>query len=350
MPSRKRLSEHGSRRRRRERSSTTDSKRPGSRATALAVVRVLREFDPGVQQALCLIEQQERRGDPKTKGARARLQKIHQVQWLLELHDLADGIASSSTSSTKAGKEKKTADQRFRDALVAARWQAQSFKAGVYVDLFDLCLSLGERLTKEDKAKPLCVSIQRAIDSQKLGAILLSHYTGPAFQHAHGLSVYFPVDARDYASEYENLEFAEKTGWGRFVRAYLRLTRRDRRNESEHWAEADDQVLRLGDLEIDPLETDTLEARIIGVTGPRSDDDLFLATRVRAGTEKRIREGTEKRIREGTEKRIRAGTEKRIREGTEKRIREGTEKRIRGDGLPAAWGNPPDGFFRATDD
>jgi hypothetical protein len=176
------------------------------------------------------------------------------------------------------------------------------------------------------------------------GAVLSSHVTGPAFQHAHGLSVYVPTEARDFASEYENLEFAEQTGWGRLVRAFLRATRRGRRDEGAHWSQADHPVLRFGDLEIDPLETDTLEARIVGLIRPPSNRNCFRADKVLASTEKRIRPRKEGRA--GTEGRIRAGTEGRIRAGTEGRIRAGTEGRIKGDSITAVWGNPPDGFFR----
>jgi hypothetical protein len=225
------------------------------------------------------------------------------------------------------------------DALVGARGQAQSFKANVYVDLFDLCRCLERRLGNNPLGQ-LCGMIGTAIN----GAVLSSHFTGPAFQHAHGLSVYFPTEARDYASEYENLEFAEQTGWGRLVRAFLRATRRGRRDEGAHWSQADHPVLRFGDLEIDPLETDTLEARIVGLIRPPSNRNCFRADKVLASTEKRIRPRKEGRA--GTEGRIRAGTEGRIRAGTEGRIRAGTEGRIKGDSITAVWGNPPDGFFR----
>jgi hypothetical protein len=226
-----------------------------------------------------------------------------------------------------------------RDALVGARGQAQSFKANVYVDLFDLCQCLEGRF-QDDEVNRLCRTVRNAIEQ----AVPSSDHTGPAFQHAHGLSVYFPTEARDYASEYENLAFAEQTGWGRLVRAFLRATRRGRRDESAYWAQADRRILRFGDLEIDPLEPDGLEARIVGRIRPPSKNNCFKADKVLASTEKRIEPRKEGRA--GTEGRIRAGTEGRIRAGTEGRIRAGTEGRIKGDSITAVWGNPPDGFFR----
>jgi len=300
---------------------------PTTYARALAVARVRREFDPGVQEALRLIEDGEKQGRPEAKRARGRLQKLHQIRWLLDLHELTARLKPPSPR-----------DQSLRNALVAARWQAQSFKAGVYVDLFDLCECLGDRLPKNDPVLPLCRKVLRSITGAN-GAVVLSHYSGPAFQHAHGLSVYFPTEAVDYAPEYENLALAERTGWGRFLRAYLRLTRRARRDESTHWNQAAAQVLRFGDLEVDPLETTSLEAKIIGVRQPREVEGRFRADQFRAGTEKKIRAAIGSRP---TAVAAAGGH----RAGTEKKIRAGTEKKIKGEGILAVWGNPPDGFFR----
>jgi len=62
--------------------------------------------------------------------------------------------------------------------------------------------------------------------------VLRSCYTGPAFQHSHGLSVYFPwsksEDLDTYNRNLENgahpklgLTFANETGWGVFLKQYV---------------------------------------------------------------------------------------------------------------------------------
>jgi hypothetical protein len=51
---------------------------------------VLREFDPGVQQALRLIEGQDAQRNPMAKTARARLRKLHHVRWWLDLYELRE--------------------------------------------------------------------------------------------------------------------------------------------------------------------------------------------------------------------------------------------------------------------
>jgi hypothetical protein len=362
---------------------------PASASEALAAVALLREFDPGVLDALELVEQQERAGQSSARRARALLQKLHQVRWLTELNE------------RRPKRHQLAAHVRLLNAVAAARWRAQSFKAGVYVDLIDFCEVAAGRLD-EESAKPFRVAAE-AVRS----AVLMSRQTGASSQHAEGLSVYFPSQAGDYAVEYDTLQFAKLTGWGRLVRSYLRATRRGRWYEQERWAAADDQVLRFERSEVDPLDPDGIEARIVGVTSPpgqssrgtRIDAELRRLTReavgadaaeaaeavvaqvaklleaspadrdaiektiaagideavgtltkrlpekmnaridalvrakadgeFRAGIEERIRAGIEERVRAGIEERVRAGIEERVRAGIEERVRAGIEERIR---------------------
>jgi hypothetical protein len=273
---------------------------------ALALVKLRREFDPAVAEALRLIDSPSRRDLPETKEARIALQKLHQMQSVFELHEL-----------TKHAESDHPKDERLLNAVVASRWQAQSFKGGVYVDLLDLCSCLQARLADEG-VKRLCGDVREAVVDCTKGAYL----TGPDSQHAHGLSVYFPYQNGDYTPEYDNLAFAKKTGWGRLVLSYLRATRRERQGESEHWKRPQDHVLRFGHNEVDLLEPEGIEARIVGVIAPSAP----------AGSD-------------GAKAQGKAGTEAKIRAGTEAKIRAGTEAKIRGDGVQFVWGNPPDGFF-----
>jgi hypothetical protein len=64
------------------------------------------------------------------------------------------------------------------------------------------------------------------------GVVLKSCYTGPAVQHSHGLSIYFPWSAESKdkeLKEYKKLQFARETGWAGFLEKYLDETRRERR-------------------------------------------------------------------------------------------------------------------------
>jgi len=291
---------------------------PRSPSAAMASVRLGRELDPGVDEVLRLIEESDQYDLPTAKQVRIRLQKFHQVQSVLELHGLVKRFKSFNVSGPK----------ELLDSVVLARWQAQSFKAGVYVDLYDLCHCLELCLPKGNRATKLCQNVQNAVEK----CISAPHVTGPDNQHAHGLSVYFPYQSADYTIEYDNLEFAKQTGWGRVIRSYLRATRRERRDESQHWKKADDYILRFGSNEVDPLEPDGIEARIVGVVALPA-----LGTDARRPPGKQDSEATA---------RHRAGSEAKVRAGSEAKIRAGTEAKIRGEGVQFVWGNPPDGFFR----
>ena len=221
-------------------------------AVALALVRAKRELDPGVRKALTLIEDLDAHGKINAKPAREMLLKFHHIRQLLELAEF---------DVCKGGLN--TDDHWLLDALVAARWEAQSFKGGVYVDLYDFCSCIEE--THIPGVANLD-DITKAIRSEASGAVADTFTTGADFQHARGLSVYFPVMAEDYTPKYMNLQFAKETGWGRLVRAYLEATRRPRRDEDTLWF-GEEHIRRFKAPEIDPLRRDEIEARIIGVDG-----------------------------------------------------------------------------------
>jgi Clostripain family len=298
-----------------------------SPSVALDLVRAKRELDPGVGKALDVIESLKESEPTIAMRARISLQKYHQVQSALDLRALVK----------KPPRDEVSAAQALLDAIVLARWEAQSFKGGVYVDLADFCCRLEKRLRKGDKARTLCEAVHEAA----VQCTFATHQTGPASQHAKGLSVYSPYQTSDYRTEYDNLLFAKLTGWGRVIHSYLRATRRPRRNEAARWHEPQSYVLRFGRNEVDLLEPNGIEARIVGVvtSAARGEETRF------AG-----KDGTEAKARDGTEAKARDGTEAKARDGTEAKARDGTEAKARGEGVQFVWGNPPDGFFRQGGD
>jgi hypothetical protein len=311
--------------------------KPASLSEALAVVRLQRECDPGIQAALVEIERQELAGRAKAKQARATLQKLHQVQSILDLRALAG----------KRQLARILAQPRHRqllNAVVAARWQAQSFKGGVYVDLKDFCECLSH-LAAEARIRELCDRIGHAARV----AVTTEEKTGAATQHANGLSVYFPSQAADYAPEYENLQFAKRTGWGLLVSTYLRATRRERYLEPEAWAEPNDRVQRFGRSEVDPLESAGIEARIVGVVSPEESTDLDavidaeISELIRAGIAEKVRAGISEKVRGGVAARVWREVERMVkdamtptgqpgalwRSGIEEKVRAGIEQKVR---------------------
>jgi hypothetical protein len=330
------------------------------------MVRVKREIDPGVQKALTLIEEFESDGNPLAKSAREMLLTFHHLRQKLELVEF--GACEADLTN---------ADRRLVDALLAARWQAQSFKGGVYVDLFDFCDRIEAVLDKNT----LLTQVKNAIRSNPSDPadpkdmVQFSDTTGAEFQHAHGLSIYFPVRAADYTPKYMNLELSKDTGWGRLVRAYLEATRRLRRDEASHWSSTE-YLRRFSTGETDPLHSEDIEARIVGVAPKKILDELPSTGKAgttdsaragttdsaragttdsaragttdsaRAGTTDSARAGTTDSARAGTTDSARAGTTDSARAGTTDSARAGTTDSARGKRVNVVFGNPPDGFYR----
>jgi len=128
-----------------------------------------------------------------------------------------------------------------KDAIVLAHWRSQSYKNEDYVDLWDFCDLLENSCARlkeclvEQQTKELCLElgeacfrVKRTIAYGQNRVVLKSCYSGAAFQHSHGLSVYFPWS--EYSVEYhKHLAFAKDTGWGDFLQLYVQETRRERR-------------------------------------------------------------------------------------------------------------------------
>ena len=133
-------------------------------------------------------------------------------------------------------------------AVLLAHWRAQSYHGERYVDLWDFCDQLGNLMplaSSLDKEVPeafkaieaQCQKVKLAIKGDKK-FVIHSAYSGAAFQHSHGVSIYFPWAAdtenvEDFAElvEYKKLDFHLKaTKWGDFIEKYLKVSRREVRN------------------------------------------------------------------------------------------------------------------------
>jgi hypothetical protein len=114
--------------------------------------------------------------------------------------------------------------QEFKDALVLAHWEAQSYNGEQFVDLRDLCELLKKRYGNVAQA---CDLVIKAID----GLVLKSCYTGVENQFSNGVSIYFPW--AEVAPSYRDLAFAADGGWHDFLQAYVAETRRKPREFTE---------------------------------------------------------------------------------------------------------------------
>jgi hypothetical protein len=171
------------------------------------------------------------------------------------------------TELERRKKDSGFSDKDLVDAIVLARREAQGYKNEQFVDLWDFCdllirrlkhleqvlgfgpttgeseeaRDLRTRLTRIGKVKDACGQIQDAIapeeDSGKKGLVIASAYAGAAFQHSHGVSIYFPwANLTDAAGipdvdHYRLLEFAKDTAWDEFIRLFHFATIRDFRRK-----------------------------------------------------------------------------------------------------------------------
>ncbi|HEY6804064.1 MAG TPA: clostripain-related cysteine peptidase [Pyrinomonadaceae bacterium] len=120
----------------------------------------------------------------------------------------------------------------FKDDLVLAHWEAQSYNGERFIDLFDFCKCL-ERRTPLATVLEQCQETCRFI-SRKF--VLKSCYSGATYQYSYGVSIYFPWS--QLLPKYENLEFVQgDSGWLRFLKTYLTATRRLPRGSADQVAQ-----------------------------------------------------------------------------------------------------------------
>ena len=134
-------------------------------------------------------------------------------------NDLKQKVAGLADTLNKYLKNKK-----FKDAVLLAHYDAQSYKFDQYTDLFDFCRLLEERCDNAT-VKKACNGVMEVIGK----IVKNSCYSGPAVQHSYGLSVYFPWNR--ISPHYQCLDFARGTGWDRFLFEYVNKTRRPSRNQ-----------------------------------------------------------------------------------------------------------------------
>jgi len=107
--------------------------------------------------------------------------------------------------------------QSFRDDIVLAHWESQSYNGEQFVDLRDFCERLEMRLPRGGNA---CRKVIQKIDD----LVRTSCFSGVESQFSNGVSIYFPW--ADVAPRYQDLSFARRAGWNGFLQEYVFQTRR----------------------------------------------------------------------------------------------------------------------------
>jgi hypothetical protein len=124
-----------------------------------------------------------------------------------------------------------------RNAVVMAHWRAQGYKNEQHVDVFDFCQLLQEHYDRDHPIWIACQKVKKTIEG-KDALVLRSSYCGPAFQHSHGVSIFFPwaniTDAVGVSEvdHYRGLDFAVLTFWDEFLKTYHLKTQRELRDTS----------------------------------------------------------------------------------------------------------------------
>jgi hypothetical protein len=113
----------------------------------------------------------------------------------------------------KAGLEKRTVLVAIRNA----REVVQEYDTTDNVDLVDLCTRLRNGNTSAS-IKAACAEVLAA-SAGAGGFVVASAYVGPTMKGSRGVAIYFPT--RKVSPLYAGLDFAARTGWGGFLKAYV---------------------------------------------------------------------------------------------------------------------------------
>lgn len=151
---------------------------------------------------------------------------------------------------TEIGKTRKALDQlstalikgleceAFKESILLAHLESQSFHQEMYTDVGDFCRCLYQRLNKRltsSALEPIRTEMKDAIvkvNEAICKSIIRSDFAGPEYQYSRGLSLYFPWsrpvdDILDKYSVYKIVDCAEQEKtWLDFLKQYFRKTRR----------------------------------------------------------------------------------------------------------------------------
>jgi hypothetical protein len=149
--------------------------------------------------------------------------KVEELQ--RHINSLAQAMEKELVAESK-NESLHPAKRIIENALLLAHWEAQSYNGEQYVDVYDFCDCLEKRVQSEGIAKR-CQTLKDFIRDE---FVLRSCYCGGIYQYSYGVSIYFPW--AEIAPSYWNLDFVDQKtpGWGSFLQAYTRLTRRAPRN------------------------------------------------------------------------------------------------------------------------
>jgi hypothetical protein len=201
-----------------------------------------KDFGPAVISAVIVDECADYYGEYLPSGVSLDIASCE----LAHIRNVRRKVATLATHLTKH-----IAVHDVRNSIILAHWRAQAFKLEQYADLWDFCSELATEVSRHGRpGKEIATACHDVLDAINRVLGIPSSKTpespvgrgrqrslGLDFQYARGLSVYFPWCAPtmagfDYFAQYRRLRFPKRSGWGRFLDAYLGATMRPPRNES----------------------------------------------------------------------------------------------------------------------
>lgn len=207
--------------------------------------------------------------------------------------DLKAPLAKLSASLIGGLNLKDTQSQQLlRECILLSHLDSQSYFIENYLDLFDFCFRLQQRIKSANQKKlpakieaisKACQKVMEALEKGVEGdddrLIVRSDFVGPAYQYSHGLSVYFPwskpLNGKFWPDEYNQYQFVSsfpggQKSWSAFLASYFEKTMRATR--AREFAEThapgfkkETGQARVRDPKVVNIETKLLEAFSIGV-------------------------------------------------------------------------------------
>jgi hypothetical protein len=139
-------------------------------------------------------------------------------------------------------------DPRLWDLVVLAHWRAQSFNLKQYTDVRDFCSELRLAICRHTPGGcgashpwkavvEACCRVEENVDDVVADGRHI--YVGPKYQHAKGLSIYFPWSPSAWSKQVKDLPFGKpepgaEGGWAVFLtdaKGYLTRTMREMEGE-----------------------------------------------------------------------------------------------------------------------
>jgi len=109
-----------------------------------------------------------------------------------------------------------------RLAIMQARARVQSYEVRDNIDLADFCKLLIKDDAPGEVVRCACRKVMDAVCGPD-GIVIRSARKGAAVKNSYGLAIYFPT--LDPSPLYSKLDFSKKTGWGKFLQSYSKISR-----------------------------------------------------------------------------------------------------------------------------